>query len=80
MKTKKHKYPIVEVVWLDTVSKGGWHDPNSAPNNLEHHTVGYLKDLAPDRVAVLQSYGDYSEGERMEIPKSCVQKVIILRK
>lgn len=58
----KTKYPLVEITWLDAMSKSGWHYVDDAENFQppECKTIGYLLFQDASRIVV---GGTLNEGE-----------------
>ena len=78
MEKNSTKLPVVRVAWIDSASTHGWQRPEDLKgtglNKVE--TVGFLFRNNKKEIHVLQSVdGSHNFGERMAIPRSCVQSV-----
>lgn len=83
----KSRYPIVEVVWRDSMGYGGWRSPDDQARDMEkpqamtNRTCGYLLGSTDEHVAITQSYSEEwkSVKETIQIPKACVESITYLR-
>jgi hypothetical protein len=73
--SKKQKFSLVEVEWLDSSFNGGWrsHDTYSTPETCR--TVGYLTHKDKDVVNVSMNVSPEQRGETMAIPKKMVKRI-----
>lgn len=93
-KTKYNKYDILEIVWLDSHSGGGWKTPNEikqwitrASNDFIITTVGYYFHEDNDFIRICQSYdrqsieeGDGNKDALFAIAKPCIKSIKRIRK
>ena len=79
---------VVEVTWLDTMSRYGWcsrtsanawlEDGSDGHNGLVHKYVGYLFKVTDEYVAVIAGYGNSSDGSVLDVtqfPRAIVIEV-----
>lgn len=84
----KAKYPIVEVIWLDSDHNAAWEkleDVLEDQAGLECRSCGYLVADKPDRVIIASSMTADPDREEhisyyMAIPKAAVVSMKELRK
>lgn len=78
--------PIVEVEWIDSSSRGRWHDPEDVDAwldglDLACRSVGYLYRESEDRVVVVQSQAAVdSVAETLIIPRVVITGMTTLRR
>lgn len=69
------KRPIVEIVWKDACTGGGWSDPRTYVEKevlATCRSVGYLLDESRERVLLVQSQGERTGNvaDSIAIPKA----------
>lgn len=66
---------IVEVLWADSTSSGGWDGATDLATSL-CKTVGYLTVRNKNRVVVVQSTSDGGNCDnRFAIPRGCIKSI-----
>jgi hypothetical protein len=78
---------VVEVEWVDTMGYSGWNDRRErlrvldSVEEMDHISTGYVLKRAPKYIALTQSIGRAgSIGDTIQIPRSAVRRVTVLRK
>jgi hypothetical protein len=80
--TPERPGPMVEVDWIDSATKHGWHDKSDLPEpgDMPCLSIGYLVEDGDDRLVLVFGIGQNEYLCSQLIPKSAVQKVTRLRR
>ena len=71
----KKKYPLVEVVWVDSAFSQGWHSHTTYTPPTECRTVGYLTHKTKECVNISMNVHEEQRAETMTIPRACVKSI-----
>ena len=79
MTLRKHRYPIVEVIWDDAEGDAGWQDPPDELHPTLVRQIGFLVKETPKYVFLAAAYIDSKEDKQIsstdKIPKGMIQDI-----
>lgn len=73
--------PLVEVLWDDSMSHGGWQAPAAYTWGMACRSIGWLLERTPSHLVLLQSQNEHGQvAEALEIPRRAVRQVRVLER
>lgn len=80
-KKEFHKFPLVEVEWVDSCSQGRWGSlDNYDTNPTKCRSSGYLRHKDKKSIQLIQTHNeDKSILDSITIPRGCVTKIRLFK-
>lgn len=81
MDTELEDFPIVKVLWMDSVNQAGWHKQDEIETFELHKNmvaIGFLTREDDNLIVISSCRGHYHFGNSVVIPKNNVFEMIYL--